>query len=122
MEPIKSSVGIEAALRAALQTSRTAVETEIKPKDDPNPWCSALLAWPAKFLKETMVPFYRRTRATCKRHVTSLLYGNSPYACKLHATGINLLVSCSFIYLFLEVVSLSFFSADTDFAFAVVAV
>ena len=122
MEPIKSSLGIECALRAAFQTSRTPVETEVKAKEEKNPMCSALMAWPAKFLKEKLVPFYRRTRASCKRHMTSLLYGNSPYACRIHATGINLLVLCSFIYLFLEVVSLSFFGPDTDFAFAIVAV
>lgn len=118
MEPIKSIQGIEAAMRAASQTSR---EVPVSPADDDsNPFCSRILKWPAKFLKQVAIPCYTSLRAKTKHHVKLLLFGQSPYTCKIRATGINFLVACSSVYLFLEVVSLSFFPADADFPVAVV--
>lgn len=123
MEPLKSVAGIEAAMRAALQTSRSSIEKTSQEKDKETNTClSIMMGWPATFLREKMIPFYRNSRAKAKVHVEHLLYGNNPYSCKIRTTGINLLVACSFVYLFLEAISLAFLDPQADFALAIVGV
>jgi hypothetical protein len=117
MEPIKDPVGIEAATRAAARTHRSTQDKPIE-KEEERGYVTIVtdsfmdaVAWPADFATNVLAPFYRRSRAHAKRSVTKLLYGNAPFACKLRVTGINILVGCSLIFLFLEVISLAFFPA-----------
>lgn len=120
MEPIKSIGAVEAATRAAHQTSRSEFEKETSEKEDKVSWISVAMQWPVKFMRETVVPMIRRVRASAKHQVTMILYGSNPYSCKLRATGINLLVICSFMYLFLEAIALAFFPSASDFTVAVI--
>lgn len=117
MEPIKDPVGIEAAMRAAGRTVRSTQDKPIEKEEERNFVAVAsdclmdAISWPSDFAVNVLKPFYRQQRANAKQSVTKLLYGTSPFACKLRITGINLLVGCSLIFLFLEVVNLGFFPA-----------
>jgi hypothetical protein len=117
MEPLTSQHGIEAATRAAYQTGRSAVTHE--PSTRESAGFVALLGWPVKFVQSTLVPMYHNVRAASKEQVKHLLFGEAPFYCRLRVTGINLLVLCSFIYMFIEVVALAFLPASLDYGVAV---
>lgn len=122
MEQVKSPAAVDAATRAARQTSRSEFEKETSEKEDKPSWIAAGLSWPVDFAKNTVVPLIRKGRLTAKEQIAFILYGSSPYSCKIRATGINLLVLCSFVYLFLEVIALAFLPASADFAVAIITV
>jgi hypothetical protein len=120
MERIKSPAAVDAATRAARQTSRSEFEKDTSEKEDKTSWISAALTWPVDFAKGTVIPMLRKARSTAKEQVALILYGSNPYSCKIRATGINVLVLCSFTYLFLEVIALAFFPPSADFAIHVI--
>jgi hypothetical protein len=120
MEQIKSPAAVDAATRAARQTSRSEFEKETNEKEDKTSWITTALTWPVDFAKGTVVPLLRTARSTAKEQIALLLYGSNPYSCKVRATGINVLVLCSFTYLFLEVIALAFLPASADFAVHVI--
>lgn len=115
--------GIEAATRAAHQTARS-VENEPETKEGAGLLflLVACLAWPFKFARSSVATWYRLARAAAKEQVSHVLYGDAPFYCYIRMTGINFLVICSIIYLFLEEVTLAFFPAKWDFGVAVVGV
>lgn len=124
MEPIDSPAGLEAALAASKQTMQAVTD---EPEDDEIGMCarvwfclSDVLSWPVRYTKSAIVPFYRSTRYAAKKQVTHVLYGDSPYACRVRMTGVNLLVLCSIIFVFIEAFSLAFLPASLDFAASVV--
>lgn len=124
MESIRDPEGIAVATRMAVQTSdsKEAMEATRGRQEKPTllELTLILAGWPVQFAKKKAIPFYRSARTTLKQHMTTLLFGQSPYACKIRMTGINLMVLFSFIYLFLEVIALAFLPARADFAVAVV--
>ena len=121
MEQFKLPESLEFALRAALTTSRSVtVEDHATNEYTGFEWISAVLSWPVHFSKVTFIPWYKRNRSILKAHVAHMLYGDSPYACRMRVTGINLLVLCSLVYIFLEIIALAFFPASADNALAVV--
>jgi hypothetical protein len=126
MEPITDSDGMEAALRAAQRTGLSA-EDDIESEEEFGilVTCGLRLldveAWCIECFKTQVVPFYQRMRAAAKEQVGHMLYGDRPFACRMRFTGVNMLVSCSFVFLFLEQVVLAFVPARMDFAFTVVA-
>ena len=79
-----------------------------------------ILLWPANFGRSVLLPWYRKQRADAKEQVSKLLYGDSPFACRVRFTGINFLVFCSIVFLFLENINLAFLSAKHDKQFAMV--
>jgi hypothetical protein len=126
MEPISDPVALEAAERAARRTGRSAAR-DAEEEHHGGVWsnctdcCKAVVLWPARFAKTKVVPAYSMIRSKTKEQVIHILYGESPYACKIRLTAINVLVICSFVYLFIEVVSLAFFPPKWDFVVAVIA-
>ena len=125
MEPLRDPAGIEAARQAAEKTGRAMKEQEKDIKDAdgfgqiPLNIAIALFALPLRFAK-MLIPWYKLTRARAKIQITHLLYGDSSYACRFRLTGINILVLCSFIFLFFENVKLAFFPAEWDHAMSIV--
>jgi hypothetical protein len=127
IEPLNDPLGIEAASRAAKRTVRsTGQDQDIEQEDeagylqDQLDRLIDLISWPADFCQSTMLPWYRKKRANAKQQVTHLVYGYAPFACKLRVTGINILVFCSFVFLFLEVINLAFLPANFDNEVAIV--
>jgi hypothetical protein len=114
MERIKSPIAVEAATRAAQQTTQSESEKVPVEKEDKISMLSTILGWPVIFAKKTIKPLGRAARSKAKEHVELILYGRSPYWFKIQATGINFLVVCSATYLFLDSLSLAFFPASSD--------
>jgi len=125
MEPLRNPAGIEAARRAAEKTGRAMKEQADDVKDTDGFGQVALnvvlviFALPLRFAMK-LIPWYKRSRAHAKVQVTHLLYGESSYACRFRLTGINVLVMCSFIFLFFENVKLAFFPARWDHAMSAI--
>ena len=121
MEQIKSPIAVEAATRAAQQTTRSELEKETWEKEVKSTnSLTAILRWPAAFANDVIIPLGRAAKTKAKYHVELLLFGNSPYSCQIRATGVNLLVFCSATFLFLESLSLAFFHPSSDYAVAAV--
>ena len=118
MEQIKSPIAIEAATRAAKRTSRSKVEREAHVMEVKMNFLRAFSRFYAVFANDTVKPLLRVAKARTKKHIALILYGQNPYSCQIRATGVNLLVCCSAIYLFLESLALAFFPAGSDFAVA----
>lgn len=125
MLPLKNPIGIEAARRAAEVTRQS--EQEKAEQEQENDGFGTVLqlvlllfALPFRFVMK-LFPWYRRLRAYAKVQVTQLLYGDSRYACRFRLTGINILVLCSFTFLFIENVRLAFLPVSWDMAAAIVA-
>ena len=120
MEKVKSPIAVEAAIRAAQQTARSALEKEPTEKEVKISNLTAKLRWSVVFANDVVKPLGRAVKEKAKEHVEMILYGRSPYLCQIRATGVNLLVCCSATYLFLEALALAFFSPSSDFAVAAV--
>lgn len=116
--------GIEAATRAAQQTGFSEVDLEqsTREKDGCGTRFVACLLIPINFVNDTIVPWYQEKRSEVKEHVRHVLWGDAPYFCNFRITGVNILVTCSFIYMFIEVLSLAFFPPRWDFGVAVIGV
>ena len=119
---MKSPIAIEAATRAAEQTTRTHVFLPTRKKEEPIFAFQSLLIWPVKAFEEYILPFSKAARTKIKEQVSLILLGKHPYACELRATSVNILVICSATYLFLDSISLAFFPPSSDFAVAVIEV
>ncbi|KAG7349730.1 adenylate cyclase family protein [Nitzschia inconspicua] len=126
IEPLTDPEGIAAAFMAARKTVRS---TQDKPEEVMEETglfqgcmdtCLDILSWPSDFVASTLLPFYRRLRLATKLLVTQLLLGEAPFSCKIRITGINVLVLCSIIFLFLEVIKLAFLPAEFDDEIAIV--
>ena len=120
MEPIKSPIAVEAATRAAQQTTRSELEKETCEKEVKISNLATILKWPVVFANDVVKPRCRTAKIKAKEHVELILYGRSPYSCQLQATGVNLLVCCSATYVFLEALALAIFPPSSDFAVAVI--
>lgn len=127
MEPLRDPDGIEAARRAAEETGRAMKEKADQVKTAETCGQIALnialviFALPLRFAMK-LIPWYRRSRAFAKVQITHLLHGDSAYACRFRLTGINVLVICSFIFLFIENVKLAFIPARWDHEIAIIGV
>jgi hypothetical protein len=121
MEPLTALRGIEAATRAARQTGRSDDARESSKREAGGFTARLLdfLGWPVKFVKSTLVPMYHRARAVAKEQVKHVLFSDAPFYCQIRVTGINFLVLCSCIYLFVQVITLAFLPASFDFGMAV---
>lgn len=128
IEPLNDPAGVEAATRAARLTVRSAQDKPIEQLEEngylQDAWDLLLdvVSWPADFSRMILLPWYRRQRTNAKQRVTGLLFGDDPFACKLHVTGINLLVLCSFMFLFMEDVNLAFLPPSYDHDVSIVGV
>lgn len=120
MEQVKSPIAIDAATRAAQQTTRSELEKETGEKEVKVSSLSAILRWPAVFVNDVVKPLGRAARKKAKEHVELILFGKSPYSCQVRATGVNFLVCCSATFLFLESLALAFSPASSDYAVAAV--
>jgi hypothetical protein len=126
MEPIKDPVGIEAAARAASRTVRSTQDKPIEESfetgylQDLLEFFTDTVSWPKHFVRTKLYPWYQLQRDSLKRTMTMILFGQSPFACRIQITGVNLLVLCSIVYLFLEVINLAFLPASADQTVAIV--
>jgi hypothetical protein len=114
MEPLKDQAGSEAAYRAAKRTFRSQSDREVEMMEDSGyirdifGCLMEAVAWPAYFFRNSILPGYRTMHMIAKIRVSQMLYGDSPFACRIRVTGINFLVFCSVAFLFLEVANLAF--------------
>lgn len=124
MEPLTDYHGIEAATRAAHETGRStnARPASTREKGGVASFLDATLLRPVKFVKNSVVPWYQAKRVDAKEKVRHMLWGDAPFYCKFRITGVNILVLCSFVYMFIEVTALAFFPAHWDYGVAVVGV
>ena len=120
MEPLSDPYGIDAASRAAKLTIRSSNDNDVEEEEEAGYFQNLMdnmifiASWPAHFFNASLLPWYRHQRVRAKQRVTQLLYGESPFSCKVRVTGINLLVFCSFVFLFLEVINLGFLPGTVD--------
>ena len=114
MEAIRDENAVGVALRAAQRTER---ETKPSGRVVHERRCSE---WYRHWVEEIMVPWYRQKRMSAKAFVKHILNGDHGYAIKLSFTSINLLVLCSLIFLFIDVLTISLLSAEWDNGVAVV--
>jgi len=124
MEPLTDYHGIEAARRAAHETGRSTVDRpqSTREKGGVSVVLVACLLRPVKLVKNSIVPWYREVRSAAKELIRRLLWGDDPFYCKFRITGVNILVICSFVYMFIEVTALAFFPAKWDHGVAAVGV
>jgi hypothetical protein len=114
MERLTDPAGQEAARRAAKKTIRSQSNDDVELADDGGfiqdvvTWIVDAIVYPAFYFTNTILPGWRKLRLTAKVRISQLLYGDSPFACRVRVTGINFLVLCSLIFLFLEVANLAF--------------
>ena len=120
MEPIKASAAVESAMRASQQTSRSASTKQVSEPEDKTNCFTACISWPVKFLNNAAIPAFQMGKRALKRHIAMFLFGETPYACQIRATGINVLVLCSLAYVFLESITLTFIPANANFAASLV--
>eukprot|EP00429_Kryptoperidinium_foliaceum_P039921 CAMPEP_0176166240 /NCGR_PEP_ID=MMETSP0120_2-20121206/85020_1 /TAXON_ID=160619 /ORGANISM="Kryptoperidinium foliaceum, Strain CCMP 1326" /LENGTH=1393 /DNA_ID=CAMNT_0017503773 /DNA_START=61 /DNA_END=4240 /DNA_ORIENTATION=- len=122
IEPLNDPAGIEAASQAAKLTVRSAQDKPVEAAEESgylqDVWECLLdsASWPRDFVKSTLMPWYMMQ----KNKASQMLYGDAPFACRIHVTGINFLVFCSTLFLFLEVINLAFLPATYDREFAIV--
>jgi hypothetical protein len=125
LEPIKNIAGIEAAMHAARHTKRSAAEDVDHVVRHEGLFqqvvmvLSCCVSWPAHFARTTLRPFYRDCRLGAKEFATSTMHGDKGFAYRVSCTSINVLVLCSFSYLFLEPISLAFLPSDYDYGVAI---
>jgi hypothetical protein len=125
MEPMKDMAGIEAAMHAARRTTRSAAEDVDHVVRHDGLFqqvvmvVSGCVSWPAHFARTTLRPFYRDFRLGAKEFATSTMHGDKGFAYRVSCTSINVLVLCSFTYLFLEPISLAFLPQDYDYGVAI---
>ena len=126
MEPIRNAEAVDAAFVAASRTARALAESAHLEAEKRGPLkrmsdaFMSIMFWPARFVTKGLIPTYQRTRTVFKDVMKHVLYGDEGYACRFHFTGINLLVICSFIYLFIEVIGLAFLPARMDYAISII--
>lgn len=118
MEPISDPIAISTALNAAkygMKNNNDPTTLIINgvmcdDDDDDDGWLIKLqIYWTL-----TIIPFHQRLRIATKIILTELLHGNRPFSCKIRITSINLLVLCSTIFLFLEVINLGWLPPRYD--------
>lgn len=126
IEPLNDPAGVDAATRAAKLTVRSAQDKPVEILEEAGYLRDAwdlfmdVIAWPADFSRITLLPWYRMQRKNAKDRVAQLLFGDAPFACRIHITGINFLVLCSFWFLFMESINLAFCSASLDMEFSII--
>lgn len=115
MEPLPPfAENWEAARRAAVRTRRSQSEAQ---QDVANKQKrTLLLLTPWRLIQSTLLPWYGRTRASVKVVAENIVMGKPGCACRIQITCINLLVLCSFVYLFIETFTVAFLPASMDFA------
>lgn len=112
----KSKWGMEllvdpVAIKTAIAAARTMTHDSMLIEEEENdPWTVRL----RMFCDLTVLPYYRRLRVAAKVLLTELLHGKAPFSCKVRCTGINLLVLCSTMFLFIQVLQLGWMPADLD--------
>jgi len=128
MEPIRDEAALEVALRAAERTERAHEAKLLHGEEDDGPkslWqrgsdaCS--MFWMRAVLQR-VVPFYTKSRNSAKTFVAHMMHGDHGFAINFRCSSINLLVLCSLIFLFLDVVTLTFFSDEWDRPAAIVGI
>ena len=124
MEPISDPIAISTALNAAKYGMKNNSDPttliingyDYDDDDDDDGWLIKLqIYWTL-----TIIPFHQRLRIATKIILTELLHGNRPFSCKIRVTSINLLVLCSTIFLFLEVINLAWLPPKYDNEIAMV--
>ena len=124
MEPISDPIAISTALNAAKYGMKNNNDPttliingyDYDDDDDDDGWLIKLqIYWTL-----TIIPFHQRLRIATKIILTELLHGNRPFSCKIRVTSINLLVLCSTIFLFLEVINLAWLPPKYDNEIAMV--
>lgn len=117
MEPIYSVQALEIAQQAARRTERS--EAEKPSQHDKGKSLKERIRVPIQFVNEKLIPLYKRSRQAAKVLIANLLSGENGYNCRCRITCINLLVLCSAIYLFVEVITVGFLPSSWDYAMVI---
>jgi len=107
-----SQEAYEAALKAARTTKKT-LEDEQKRLE---PAGVRAVEWCRVRVWNRCLGAYRSVRVRTKVQTAKFLYGNSPYGFAMQFSGVNFLVLCSAIYMFIDNARLAFFSYSSDWA------
>ena len=111
MHPLPDSQeAYEAALKAARTTKKT-LEDEQKRLE---PAGVRAVEWCRVRVWNRCVGAYRSVRVRTKVQTAKFLYGNLPYGFDVQFSGVNFLVLCSAIYMFIDNARLAFFSHSSD--------
>jgi len=119
MEPIRNEEAIEVALRAAQLTARDYRDRLERDDEHKSLWHRSSESF-GHFVEKRVVPFYSKTRNSAKIVVKRMMNGDHGYSINFRFSSINFLVLCSLIFLFLDVVTISFFTVDWDQTAAIV--
>eukprot|EP00549_Striatella_unipunctata_P021916 CAMPEP_0118717148 /NCGR_PEP_ID=MMETSP0800-20121206/27951_1 /TAXON_ID=210618 ORGANISM="Striatella unipunctata, Strain CCMP2910" /NCGR_SAMPLE_ID=MMETSP0800 /ASSEMBLY_ACC=CAM_ASM_000638 /LENGTH=1321 /DNA_ID=CAMNT_0006623759 /DNA_START=80 /DNA_END=4045 /DNA_ORIENTATION=- len=126
MEPLKNHRGEAAAHAAAKQSIAEERKRELlQLNDEPTQkqgWCSCL-AYPFRVVKKSLLR-YRKSLGlwseVYKLEVQRVLYGDQPYGFRVKFTGINFLVWCNFLFMFIDQLTIAFFPPSFDDALRVI--
>ena len=116
MEAIRDEDAVDVALRAAQRTER---EPKRPGRDEHYRGRRQCSAWYRHWVEERLLTWYRQKRQSTKVTVKHMMDGDHGYSINLSFSSINLLVACSLIFLFLDVVTVTFLSSDWDKSAAV---
>ena len=121
--PLSFGAGYEAALVASKTTKASMARAG---KDDPQGilneegFSMRCKRWYYE-LAMALKTWYRSVRQRLKWLATDLLFGNSPYGCRISLTGVNLSVLCSFLFMFIDCIRLAFLPVSVERGVMIVA-
>ena len=138
MEPLRTARGEAAALRAATDSQRHKSDRNLSSQFDDQQQgkkenifvkaclcaCINPIRWLLEFLGRVvgtrMKRFGASAMAFTKRQARLCLNGAVPYKIELRLTGVNMLVLCSFYYVFIDQARIAFFPPSADHTVAIV--
>lgn len=117
-DPIKKDDKVMAiALRAAKQNLKNRHlrenEEDLSKRFIPNK--SGPFTRISKWFSRNIGDPWMSLRRTMKHHVTLMIMGLSPYAIQIRITGVNVLVCCSFLFLFIDQIRLVLYGPQYDY-------
>jgi hypothetical protein len=121
MQPIRDLDRIEIAMNAAKRTLQTKNAEKSSAIVDRGLCRQVFDIGAACCLSvvQRMIPFYNTSRVTAKQLVGHMIRGDDGFAITVRFSGINFLVLCSLIFLFVDAVTLAFLSERWDHPLAV---
>ena len=111
-EPITSDKGLEAALNAAKQNSKEKAKQNANRSRSQN--AAARKSRFENFIETFVVTPFSKFQVAARHQITLFLLGLSPYSLEIRCTGVNLLVCCSFLFMFLDQIRVAFVPPEMD--------
>ena len=126
---VQGSEGEKAAQKAATMTrdrmirkQKLTTERGRSYKNYPLLLCYSMQKCFHKIIGSKLQRCWHYTAFVAVQQSRQFLYGSKPYACTIQCTGINFLVACSFIFVFIDQFRLAFIPVESDSAILVLAI